>query len=302
MKDYYFILGIARTADNHQIKEAFRKLCLKYHPDRTVTNYHNHERYMEICEAYRVLSNKEKKRRYDNATTNPATEPVGILDEIQTSYRGQYPWLAAFAVVIAAGIAMLFLSRKEKGVYGIHNTIISEKTALTQPTHKREPKSIIIVDTIQQKDTVTVVEVPVVKKDTVIPKTVVADTLNKTQTFIAGALDKHTVEPNRKKHPTSERNFQYSFRGEKLFVTYEQPDAKGKIIRKQVAIPVKKIESVYVYAGQLWITSPQKAIQVMNLKNGKQEKSDFFSVRFDAEDPKVEQEIVQAFAKLKTDN
>ena len=63
MKDYYFILGISHKAESHEIKEAFRKLCLKYHPDKAVQTPHNQARYMEICEAYKVLSNKEKRAR-----------------------------------------------------------------------------------------------------------------------------------------------------------------------------------------------------------------------------------------------
>jgi hypothetical protein len=299
MKDYYFILGVARNADNHEIKEAFRKLSLKYHPDRTVPTSYNHERYMEICEAYRVLSNKEKRQRYDNASP----EATGIIPEIQTSYKGYYPWFALFAVIIVAGICTLFITR-QNGYQKTSNTTPVKETTLPQPIPKRQPKSIVIIDSAP--DTIATKTISV-NKDTVLvkpaPVAVATDTLTKTQSFIASALDKHTVEPNRKKHPTSERNFQYSFRGEKLFVTYEQPDMKGKIVRKQVAIPVKKIESVYVYAGQLWITSPQKAIQVINLKNGQQEKTDFFSVRFNAgSTPNVEQEIAQAFASLKTEH
>lgn len=299
MKDYYFILGVARNAGSHEIKEAFRKLSLKYHPDRTVSTNYNHERYMEICEAYRTLSNKEKRQQYDNLV-NPV--PAGIIPEMRASYKGHYPWFAAFAVVIVAGIAMWFMSGGDQ-VEGKRRTIVVEKKSAPPPQPKREPKSIVIIDSAP--DTIATKAIPIAK-DTVLVKPVAApsttDTLSETQTFIAGALDRHTVEPNRKKHPTSERNFRYAFRGEKLFVTYEQPDQKGKVTRKQVAIPVKKIESVYVYAGQLWITSPKKAIQVINLKNGQQEKTDFFAVRFDAgNSPNVEQKIAQAFANLKTD-
>lgn len=296
MNDYYFILGVPRNADNHAIKEAFRKLCLKYHPDRTVTNNYNHVRYMEICEAYRVLSNKEKRARYDRTIIAPP--PEGIVLEIKRSYKGHYPWFAAFAVVIVLGIAMWFITRNESTTYGVHSTVITED-APPQSAPKRQPKSIIIVEA----EPVDTVATEPAKRDTIVAKPVVAeapkDSIGKTQAFIATVLDKHTVEPNRKKQPTSERNFRYAFRGEKLFVTYEKNDMKGKVIRKQVAIPVKSIENVYVYGGQLWITSPQKAIQVIDLKNGKQERTDFFAVRFNG-DENVDQKIAEAFASLRT--
>lgn len=72
-KDYYEILGIERNASQKEIKKAFRKLSLKYHPDRNNGNPEAEEKYKEISEAYSVLSNPEKRRRYDNfgSTSGP---------------------------------------------------------------------------------------------------------------------------------------------------------------------------------------------------------------------------------------
>ncbi len=65
-KDYYEILGIARDATQDEIKKAFRKLSLKFHPDRNLGNAEAEEKYKEISEAYSVLSDSEKRSRYDN--------------------------------------------------------------------------------------------------------------------------------------------------------------------------------------------------------------------------------------------
>lgn len=67
MKNYYEILGISKDADQKSIKEAFRKLALKYHPDRNQNNPRAIEKMKEINEAYAVLSDPEKRRRYDIA-------------------------------------------------------------------------------------------------------------------------------------------------------------------------------------------------------------------------------------------
>src|SRR6185503_5091566 len=61
-KDYYKILGVDRKADDATIKSAYRKLARKYHPD---VNKGKDERFKEINEAYEVLSDPEKRRRYD---------------------------------------------------------------------------------------------------------------------------------------------------------------------------------------------------------------------------------------------
>src|ERR671928_1898026 len=61
-KDYYRILGVDRKADDKAIKSAYRKLARKYHPD---VNKGEDKKFKEISEAYEVLSDPEKRRRYD---------------------------------------------------------------------------------------------------------------------------------------------------------------------------------------------------------------------------------------------
>ena len=64
-KDYYATLGINKNASADEIKKAFRKLAVKYHPDRNPDDKQAEERFKEISEAYEVLSDTEKRKKYD---------------------------------------------------------------------------------------------------------------------------------------------------------------------------------------------------------------------------------------------
>ncbi|MCS6962024.1 MAG: molecular chaperone DnaJ [Deltaproteobacteria bacterium] len=64
-KDYYEILGVPRNASIDDIKKAYKKLALKYHPDRNPNDKHAEEKFKEINEAYSVLSDPEKRAQYD---------------------------------------------------------------------------------------------------------------------------------------------------------------------------------------------------------------------------------------------
>jgi|SRR5215813_7285251 len=64
-RDYYEILGLDRNADAQALKSAYRKLALQHHPDRNPNDPHSAERFKEASEAYAVLSDPEKRARYD---------------------------------------------------------------------------------------------------------------------------------------------------------------------------------------------------------------------------------------------
>jgi molecular chaperone DnaJ len=64
-RDYYEVLGVQKSATADEIKSAYRKLAMKYHPDRNPDNPEAKEKFTEISEAYEVLSNPEKRQRYD---------------------------------------------------------------------------------------------------------------------------------------------------------------------------------------------------------------------------------------------
>ncbi len=64
-KDYYDVLGLSKEATKEEIKKAYRKQALKYHPDKNPGDKKSEDNFKEAAEAYEVLSNQEKKARYD---------------------------------------------------------------------------------------------------------------------------------------------------------------------------------------------------------------------------------------------
>ena len=69
-KDYYKTLGVNKTASQDEIKRAYRKLALKYHPDRNPDNKVAEEKFKEVTEAHEVLSDPAKRKKYDTLGSN----------------------------------------------------------------------------------------------------------------------------------------------------------------------------------------------------------------------------------------
>ena len=82
-KDYYAILGVPRNASEEEIKKAFRKLARQYHPDVAKDKKVAEAKFKEINEAYEVLSDPEKRKRYDQ---------LGVDWKGGRPSRGQYAW------------------------------------------------------------------------------------------------------------------------------------------------------------------------------------------------------------------
>lgn len=64
-RDYYEVLGVTKTATKEELKKSYRKLALKYHPDKNPDDKEAEEKFKEAAEAYEVLQDDEKRRRYD---------------------------------------------------------------------------------------------------------------------------------------------------------------------------------------------------------------------------------------------
>src|SRR6185503_2601428 len=69
-QDYYQILGVARSASEGDIKKAYRKLARKHHPDFNPNNKQAEEKFKQLQEAYEVLSDADKRKKYDQLGAN----------------------------------------------------------------------------------------------------------------------------------------------------------------------------------------------------------------------------------------
>src|SRR5258706_4286418 len=79
-RDYYEVLGVNRDAAEEDIRKAYRKLAMKFHPDRNPDSKDTEEKFKEAKEAYEVLSEGEKRRAYDayrHAGVNPQIAGMG---------------------------------------------------------------------------------------------------------------------------------------------------------------------------------------------------------------------------------
>lgn len=89
-RDYYEVLGVGRSASDQDIKSAYRKLALKYHPDRNPGDTAAEERFKEAAEAYAVLADQEKRARYDrfgHAGVSGAGGPQGFDPSVFTGFE-----------------------------------------------------------------------------------------------------------------------------------------------------------------------------------------------------------------------
>ena len=97
-QDLYKVLGVSKDADEATIKKSYRKMALKYHPDRNKDNKEEAEaRFKEISKAYEVLSDKSKRKLYDSfgmdavnngASSNMGENPFDIFGNIFSQSNG----------------------------------------------------------------------------------------------------------------------------------------------------------------------------------------------------------------------
>ncbi len=96
MPSYYEVLEVSPDATPEEIKKSFRKLALKYHPDRNGNSDESKQKFMRLVEAYEVLSNEQSRKKYDGRTHTPESSTwipsadfskVYSYEELKRQYR-----------------------------------------------------------------------------------------------------------------------------------------------------------------------------------------------------------------------
>jgi len=110
-RDYYEVLGVERSASADDIKKEYRKLALKYHPDRNQGDKVAEEKFKEAAEAYEVLSNTEKRATYDRfghqGLSGQGFSGFNDINDVFSSFGSIFSGsMRAVVVVVAADVAV----------------------------------------------------------------------------------------------------------------------------------------------------------------------------------------------------
>lgn len=117
-RDYYEVLGVEKTASVEEIKKAYRKKAIQYHPDKNPGDKQAEENFKEAAEAYDVLSDPQKRQRYDqfgHAGVGGASQAVALAEEclwmifslsLETSLADISVALAGSAALVAVHVAV----------------------------------------------------------------------------------------------------------------------------------------------------------------------------------------------------
>ncbi|MFL6357673.1 MAG: J domain-containing protein, partial [Nitrososphaeraceae archaeon] len=87
--DHYEVLGVSNTASQADIRKSFRYLALKYHPDKNKNSEESKQKFMQIVQAYEILSDEQARKNYDIATIN---NNINNNNNFRRAYYGSYAY------------------------------------------------------------------------------------------------------------------------------------------------------------------------------------------------------------------
>lgn len=145
VKDFYNILGVSENATQEEIKRAYRELAKKYHPDANPGNKEAEEKFKDISEAYEVLSNPEKRQKYDQLRKYGHRTGSGewfTFDPSEFQRRGRWEGWPFEEFGFTGGSAFSFADIL-KEIFGFDDIIRGYRSPRTQPRRSpyRAPES-----------------------------------------------------------------------------------------------------------------------------------------------------------------
>lgn len=102
-RDYYEVLGVSRSASDQEVKSAYRKLAVKYHPDKNQGNSEAEERFKEAAEAYSILSDAQKRAHYDRFGHSNGSASAGFDPAIFSEFGDIFGDLFGFGDIMGGG-------------------------------------------------------------------------------------------------------------------------------------------------------------------------------------------------------
>lgn len=109
-QDYYEILGVSKTAEEREIKKAYKRLAMKYHPDRNQGDKEAEAKFKEIKEAYEVLTDSQKRAAYDQYG-HAAFEQGGMAAAVLAAAQTSAIFLVTFSAIFLAADVVVNVRR-----------------------------------------------------------------------------------------------------------------------------------------------------------------------------------------------
>ncbi len=109
-QDYYEILGVSKTAEEREIKKAYKRLAMKYHPDRNQGDKEAEAKFKEIKEAYEVLTDSQKRAAYDQYG-HAAFEQGGMGGPVLAAAQTSAIFLVTFSAIFLAADVVVNVRR-----------------------------------------------------------------------------------------------------------------------------------------------------------------------------------------------
>ncbi len=289
LKDYYYILGIPRTADEEEIKAAFRKLSTKFHPDKNNGDRFFEERFKDLTEAYEVLTNRNRKIVYDKLIEQAMPQEVSFGERASApgAFHRKKRQLYKVGVIAAAGSI------------GFSAMIFSFFTG--DDTYKPPaPETPIYQGGVNSPG--SSIDIPAYGLTAI-------TTIDSTEQWLVKTLEAYTPREIFKKDNLNlgwdtasgyyERRFKYAFEKGLLVVEYHTYYGEREPDLLRTTIPVGDIERVYLRNGALHITTATESIVENSRLSKTQFKSGVFSVKLKDNSAEVSDQIANAFSFLK---